>query len=60
LRFIFSIGILYFYGDWFGLSKILYYSNGLLIAYFSLSLLMSSYFVFVEFKNTQNKLSYDN
>lgn len=60
LRFIISMGILYFYGDWFGMSKQIPFSNNLLIAYFSISLLMSCYFVFVEFKNTQNQLSYDN
>ena len=60
LRFLFSMGIIYFYGDWFGMSKLLPFSNWMLISYFSLSLLMSSYFVFVEFKSTQNTLSYDN
>lgn len=60
LRFFFSIGIIYYYGDWFGMSTLLSFSNVILIVYFSLSLLMSSYFVFVEFRNTQNSLSYDN
>ena len=60
LRFVFSIGIIYFYGDWFGMSTLLPYSNAILITYFTLSLAMSSYFVFVEFRNTQNTLSYDN
>ena len=60
LRFLFSMGIIYFYGDWFGMSTFLPFSNAILIAYFALSLLMSSYFVFVEFRNTQNQLSYDN
>ena len=60
LRFLFSIGIIYFYGDWFGMSTLLPFSNVMLITYFSLSLFMSSYFVFVEFRKTQNSLSYDN
>ena len=60
LRFIFALGILYFYGDWFGMSKLIPYSNWILMAYFSLSLIMSSYFVFVEFRTVKNSLSYDN
>ena len=60
LRFLFALGILYFYGDWFGMSALIPYSNLILIAYFSLSLVMSSYFVFVEFKIEKNILTYDN
>jgi hypothetical protein len=50
LRFIFSIGIIIFYGDWFGLNTKFFYSNYFLITYFSVSLAMSIYFVKIDFK----------
>lgn len=49
LRFIFSIGIIYYYGDWFGMNTLFPYASILLITYFSFSLLASSYFAFIEF-----------
>lgn len=51
LRFVFSLGIIYYFGDWFGLSKVIPKSNELLISYFSVSLAISLYFVLVEFQN---------
>jgi len=60
LRFIFALGILYFYGDWFGISTLIPHSKWILISYFSISLVMNFYFVLVEFKNVKTTLSYDN
>jgi hypothetical protein len=59
LRFIFSMGIIYYFGDWFGMSKLIPFSNWILVAYFSLSMVMSLYFVLVEFNKNQKPLSYD-
>jgi uncharacterized membrane protein YhhN len=59
LRFIFSIGIIYYFGDWFGMSKLIPLSNWILIVYFMVSMAMSSYFVFVEFNKKQKIRSYD-
>ena len=50
IRFIFSIGILLYYGDWFGLNTLVSIGNYILIFYFSLSLLMSIYLVQIDFK----------
>ncbi len=50
IRFVFSIGIIFYYGDWFGLNSIISIGNYVLIAYFSFSLLMSIYLVQVDFK----------
>lgn len=50
IRFIYAMGILYFYGDWFGSSDLWSGSTYLLIGYFVLSLSMSIYFVAVDFE----------
>jgi hypothetical protein len=50
IRFIFSIGILWYYGDWFGLNSFLSFSNFVIIGYFSVSFSMSLYFVQIDFK----------
>jgi hypothetical protein len=60
LRFIFSLGIIFYFGDWFGMSQLVSFSNGVLIAYFILSLAMSLYFVLVEFNKNQKTLYYGN
>jgi hypothetical protein len=57
-RFTFSMGIIYYFGDWFGMSQLLPFSNWILVAYFLLSMTMSSYFVLVEFNKNQKPLSY--
>ena len=48
-RFAFSIGILFYYGDWFGLNSLLSIGNYVLISYFLFSLLMTIYLVQIEF-----------
>ena len=50
LRFVFSIGIILYYGDWFGLNAIIPFGNYVLITYFLLSLAMSIYIVQIDFK----------
>lgn len=50
IRFIFSIGILWYYGDWFGLNSFLSFGNFVMIGYFSVSFSMSLYFVQIDFK----------
>ena len=50
LRFVFSIGIIIYYGDWFGLNSLISFGNYILISYFLLSLLISIYLVEINFK----------
>jgi len=57
LRFLFAMGLLYFYGDWFGLSNLLPVSTFILIGYFSISLAMSIYFVAVDFEKEKIALA---
>ena len=60
IRFIFGTGIVAYFGDWFGLGAILPLSNYILVGYFSLSLLMSIYFVAYEFKKEKTPLMTSN
>lgn len=55
LRFIIAIAILIYFGDWFGLNSVFPIGNYLMIVYLLLSLFLSFYFVFFEFK-TKNKI----
>ncbi len=50
LRFVLAIGILFYYGDWFGLNSVISTGNYILIPYFSFSLFVSIYFVRIDFK----------
>jgi alkylglycerol monooxygenase len=56
IRLLYGVGIIVYFGDWFGLNAILPISNYILIAYLSLSLFMSIYFVTVEFKKQNTQL----
>lgn len=49
MRFGFGMGILYFYGDWFGLSAFFPFGNFLVAGYLAVSLSISIYFYAVEF-----------
>jgi sterol desaturase/sphingolipid hydroxylase (fatty acid hydroxylase superfamily) len=49
-RFLFGLGILYYFGDWFGLNSLFPMGSYLVISYLLLSLAMSIYFVSFEFK----------
>ncbi|MFQ3174254.1 MAG: alkylglycerol monooxygenase [Flavobacterium sp.] len=50
LRFLTAIGILLYFGDWFGLNSLFPIGNYIIITYLLLSLFMNFYFVFFEFK----------
>lgn len=50
IRFLFGLGILYYFGDWFGLNSLFPWGNYIVIGYLILSLAMSIYFVALEFK----------
>ena len=50
LRFLFGIGIISYFGDWFGMNQLFGFSNYILIGYLTLSLLITFYFVSTEFK----------
>ena len=52
LKNIFGIGIIYYYGDWFGLGKSLPWINIVLITYFIISSLVAAWFVFYDFKKS--------
>jgi sterol desaturase/sphingolipid hydroxylase (fatty acid hydroxylase superfamily) len=50
LRFLFAIGIVTYFGDWFGMDKQVYLSNYIVVGYFTLSLLATLYFVCTNFE----------
>jgi sterol desaturase/sphingolipid hydroxylase (fatty acid hydroxylase superfamily) len=50
LRFLFGIGIISYFGDWFGMNQLFAFANYILIGYLTLSLLITFYFVSTEFK----------
>jgi sterol desaturase/sphingolipid hydroxylase (fatty acid hydroxylase superfamily) len=50
IRFIFGIGIISFFGDWFGMNQLFPYANYIIIGYLTLSLVASVYFVSVNFE----------
>ena len=52
LRFIFSIGIIIYYGDWFGLNAIISIGNYIVFSYLLLSLGMSIYLIQIDLKKT--------
>jgi hypothetical protein len=50
LRFAFSIGIIIYYGDWFGLNSIVSVGNYIVFSYLTLSLVMSIYLIQFDLK----------
>ncbi len=50
IRFAFSIGIIIYYGDWFGLNSIVSVGNYIVFSYLSLSLVMSIYIIQFDLK----------
>jgi alkylglycerol monooxygenase len=44
LRYMLSVGIIFYFGNWFGLNNYFQYGNVVLLSYFSTSLLMTLYF----------------
>jgi len=55
-RFLSGIGIITFYGDWFGLNHVFSFANYIIAAYLTFSFIASLYFVTVDFKVSQNQL----
>jgi hypothetical protein len=55
-RFLSAIGIITFYGDWFGLNHVFSFANYIIAAYLTFSFIASLYFVTVDFKVSQNQL----
>lgn len=53
LRFVFAMGIILYFGDWFGINMLFSLATISIIAYLVLSLLVNLYFVFYEFKKEQ-------
>lgn len=54
IRFIFSIAIINYYGDWFGLNTLIPFGTYIVMTYLTISLAVSIYFVTFEFR-TQNQ-----
>jgi alkylglycerol monooxygenase len=50
IRFLFGLGIIYYFGDWFGVNSLFLFGNYIIIGYLLLSLAMAIYFVAFEFK----------
>lgn len=55
LRFSIAIGIIMYYGDWFGLNQVIPFSNPVILSYLTLSFLITIYFVNIDFKNYRNQ-----
>jgi alkylglycerol monooxygenase len=49
LRLVFAVGILFYYGGWFGLESIIPFGNYAVLGYLIVSLLANGYFISVEF-----------
>ncbi|TDE05438.1 sterol desaturase family protein [Flavobacterium hiemivividum] len=56
VRFLFGLGIIYYFGDWFGLNSFFPLASYIVISYLLLSLVMSIYFVSFEFKAKKTSL----
>lgn len=57
IRFVFGIGIISYYGDWFGLNTLFPFANYIIISYLTLSLLVTIYFVSVNFEKEKLTLA---
>lgn len=55
IRYVFAVIIIYFTGSWFKIDDLIPYGTIIVMAYFTLSLLVSIYFGTIEFKETQNQ-----
>ncbi|MFH6994035.1 sterol desaturase family protein [Flavobacterium sp. FlaQc-48] len=54
-RFSIAIGIITYYGDWFGLNHAFSASNYIILGYLSISFLITIYFVTIDFKTIPNQ-----
>jgi alkylglycerol monooxygenase len=55
LKSIFGIGIIYYYGDWFGAGKQLPWINVALIVYFIVAFIITAWFVLYDFKKNEER-----
>ncbi|MBE8724096.1 sterol desaturase family protein [Flavobacterium hungaricum] len=55
IRLVSAISIIIFYGDWFGLNKVFFLSNYIVLAYACLSFLAAVYFAAIDFKTNQTQ-----
>lgn len=55
IRFLFAIAIVYLTGSWFKIDDFIPFGTTIVMGYLTLSLLISMYFNFIEFKQTQNQ-----
>lgn len=53
LRLVTVLAIIYYFGDWFGLNAVFPFGNIVIIGYLIISLLITIYFVKIDFKNTK-------
>ena len=56
IKFLFGLGIIFWFGDWFGLKIFSGIGNYMLISYFLVSLLITIYFVEIDFKKQKTIL----
>lgn len=54
IKFIFGVGIIIYFGDWFGLNTLLPIGNYIILTYLFLSLGVNLYFVIYEFEKTKS------
>jgi hypothetical protein len=50
LKNIYALGIIYYYGDWFGASQFIPWINYVLIAYFIIAIIVTAWFVYLHYK----------
>ena len=50
IRFIFGVGIISFFGDWFGMNQLFSFANYIIFGYLTLSFIISIYFVSINFE----------
>ena len=55
IRYVFAIAIVYLTGSWFKIDDVIPYGTIIVMGYLTLCLLISIYFVTVEFKETENQ-----
>ena len=60
VRLLLGLGILFYFGDWFGLNSLFQVSNYVITTYLLLSFAVSLYFVTTEFKVKQTLVSISN
>jgi hypothetical protein len=57
LRFLFGIGIIIYFGDWFGMNQFFNFANYVLVGYLTTSILITIYFINTDFGKQNLKLT---